>query len=183
MAKAGSGRRSSCRMRWVETGCCGVRLVLLVVHPTHWFLVGVEEDDVLLQISGCHTHCTHLHCQLRVGHTRVTWQSRCIDYVITGDHHMITIFCVFLQRPKHKQCKKNQLACFAHLKWQDVYPRTVYGALRLLAQCNKRYLASSSTHWVKDSRSGQPLQNVGQRCREEECLSRSKTAGCSSEYI
>ena len=86
---------------------------------THWFLVGVEEDDVLLQISGCHTHCTHLHCQLRVGHMRVTWQSRCIDCVITGDHHMITHinFWVFLQRPKHKPCNKNnQLMHFAHLK-------------------------------------------------------------------
>jgi len=73
--------------------------------------------------------------------------------------------------------------CSPEITRDAVYPRTVYGTLRLLAQCNKQYLASSSTHRVKDSGSGQPLQVVGQRCREEECLSWSETAGGGSEYL
>ena len=61
---------------------------ILGYHVAHRFLVGVEEDDVLFQTSGCHTNGTHLHRQLRVyceGHKTVM-----LYYMISGDHHVTT---------------------------------------------------------------------------------------------
>ena len=39
----------------------------------HWFLVGVDEDNVLLKVSGRQSHRTHHHCQLRITWCHMTW--------------------------------------------------------------------------------------------------------------
>ena len=44
----------------------------------HWFLVGVEEDNVLLEVSGRQSNRTHHHCQLR---------SHMMSHDMTASHH------------------------------------------------------------------------------------------------
>ena len=47
----------------------------------HWFLVGVDEDNVLLEVSGRQSHRTHYHCQLR---------SHMMSHDMTASHHQQT---------------------------------------------------------------------------------------------
>ena len=74
---------------------------------THWFLVGVEKHDILLEVSGRQPHCTHHHCQLRshmMSHDMMTSHHQPVDHLdyITG------IYSSPVPRP-HSLTRRNSL--------------------------------------------------------------------------
>ena len=74
---------------------------------THWFLVGVDKDNVLLEVSGRQPHCTHHHCQLRnhmMSHDMIASHHQPIDH----PDYITRIYTSLVPRP-HSLMRRNGL--------------------------------------------------------------------------